>query len=86
MHLNLEVPGLRGEVNSIGSTFQASPVTRPLMSVSKICRNGFKCMFDNNEAQIVDKVGRVQCVFKRSGGLYVCNMKLKQPAPFGRQE
>jgi hypothetical protein len=84
--LNLEVPGVNGEFNRIGSTFQASPVTRPLMSVSRICKNGFRCVFDGDEAQVVDKDGKVQCVFKRSGGLYTCNMRLKAPAPFHRPE
>jgi hypothetical protein len=86
VHLNLDVPGASGDFNRIGSTFQASPVTRPLMSVSRICKNGFKCMFDENEAQVVDKTGKVQCVFKRSGGLYVCHMRLKAPTPFHRPE
>ena len=84
VHLNLRVPGARGEQNSVRSTFQASPVTRPLMSVSKICKNGFKCIFDDSEAQVVDKAGKTHCVFKRSGGLYTCTMKPR--APFQRQE
>ena len=50
VHLNLSAPGTKGAFSSIGSTFQAAPVTRPLMSVSKICKNGFKCIFDENEA------------------------------------
>ena len=86
VHLNLQAPGVNGETNFIGSTFQASPVTRPLMSVSKICRNGFRCNFDEKEAHIVDKTGKVQCVFKRSGGLYLRHMRLKAPAPFRRPE
>ena len=86
VHLNLHVPGANGEVNHIGSTFQASPVTRPLMSVSKICKNGFKCTFDDKEAQVTDKAGKVHCVFKRSGGVYLCNMRLKAPTPFRRQD
>jgi hypothetical protein len=86
VHLNFQVPGADGDVNSVGSTFQASPVSRPLMSVSRICKNGFKCTFDDQEAQIIDKDGKVQCVFKRSGGLYVCNMRLKAPSPFHRPE
>ena len=73
-------------MNNIGSVFQASPVTRPLMSVSKICRNGFKCNFTEDEAQVVDKTGKTQCVFKRRGGLYICNMRLKAPTPFTRPE
>ena len=86
VHLNLAAPGAGDAVKSIGSTFQASPVTRPLMSVSKICRNGFKCVFDEDEAQVVDKEGKTQCIFKRRGGLYISTMKLKAPTPFTRPE
>ena len=67
-------------------TFQCVKSAKALGSVSKICRHGFRCNFDDKEAQIVDKAGKVHCVFKRSGGLYVCNMRLKAPAPFHRQE
>ena len=37
------------------------------------------CIFDDNEAQVVDKAGKTHCIFKRSGGLYTCTMKLALP-------
>ena len=38
-------------------------------------------VFNKHKAVVRDKDGKVVCVFKRQGGLYVCRMKLK--APFG---
>ena len=84
VHLNLSVPGAGTEFTNVKSTFQASPVTRPLMSVSQICRNGLRCVFDDDKAEVVNKNGDVHCTFKRQGGLYVCNMRLKAPTPFTR--
>ena len=68
------------------STFQAARVTRPLFSVSKICRNGFRCEFDSDQALIIEKAtGETVCKFVERNGIYVTTVKLKSPAPFGRQ-
>ena len=62
------------------STFQVAEVTRPLMSVSKICDQGLRCLFDDQEALVCDKVsGKVLVTFKRHGGLYITRMRLKPP-------
>ena len=65
--------------------FQSADISRPLMSVSKICDNGFSCLFTKDGAQILDDTGKELCKFKRSEGLYVADMKIKPPAPFHRQ-
>ena len=67
---------------AVKSIFQITKVTRPLMSVSKICDEGMKAEFDSKRALIKDiKTGKVLCVFKRVGGLYIAKMRLKQPFP-----
>ena len=81
--LNLEAvapgsPGVR-----FRSTFQAAKVSRPLMSVSKICRNGYKCTFDDAQALIVDEKGQTVCRFVERNGIYLATVKLKSPTPFG---
>ena len=60
-----------GESQQFVSTFQAARITRPLMSVSKICSNGFKCLFDEGQARIVDAEDNVACIFEKRGGLYL---------------
>ena len=70
----------------IKSTFQVAEITRPLMSVSRICDLGMKCLFDNVKADVIDQNGDVVCSFIRDGGLYVAKMKFKKPDNFGRQE
>ena len=83
--LNLET----GDENpsSIASTFQVAKVSRPLMSVGKICDNNMNVVFDDNKATVVSKVDNsVVCTFLRqNGGLYLTKFRLKQPVPFGRQ-
>ena len=85
VRLNME--SKNGEASiGVESVFQVAEVSRPLMSVSKICKNGFKCVFDENEARVVDTDGKTQCVFKRKGGLYISTKRLKAPTPFIRPE
>ena len=63
-------------------TFQIAKVTRPLMSVSKICDSGMTAEFDKTKAVVRDSQGKTVCIFQRGGGLYVCRMPLKPPKPF----
>ena len=77
--LNLEQDGL-----AIQSTFQIAGITRPLMSVGRVCDQGLRCNFDDKEALVLDKSGSVVCRFERRGGLYVARLKLKSPELFAR--
>ena len=71
----------------IQSVFQIAAVTRPLMSVGRICDKGHRVTFDNVMAVATDKEGGEICWFHRNnGGLYVAKLKLRSPAGFGRQE
>jgi hypothetical protein len=65
------------------SVFQIAKVTRPLMSVGKICDNGMEILFDDKRAVIRDKSdGSELCVFERKpGGLYIGKFRLKAPSP-----
>ena len=91
VNLNLQA-NVDGHVSLLSSCFQVAEITRPLMSVSRICDQGLNCTFDDKEARIRDKNGATICVFERRGGLYVTTMKLKRPdtgqhsAPFPRQQ
>ena len=82
--LNLLAEGSKGGDNMIKSVFQIAEITRPLMSVSKICELGLKCVFDEHQPQVVSKNGKVLCTFERKGGLYVAKMTLKSPEGFQR--
>ena len=85
--LNFEAPNGQGGAQALRSVFQSARVTRPLMSVSQICDNGFKCIFERDKATVVDENMQPKFVFERRGGLYLSPMKLKAPSPpFGRQE
>ena len=82
--LQLESGGEDMPVNALTSTFQIAKVTRPRMSVSKVCDSGMTATFDREKAVVRDNQGKIVCVFRRVGGLYVCKMRLK-PASFRRQ-
>ena len=71
---------------AIRSTMQYTEVTRPFMSVGRICDQGLKCFFDNQNALVMDAEGNTVCSFERRGGLYVAEMNLKSPEHFVRQE
>ena len=77
--LNLEP--LNDSGTPLQSCFQIARVTRPLMSVGRICDNGLKVEFDDKQAVVRDKDGTSVCMFERKpGGLYTCRFRLKSPA------
>ena len=82
--VSVVLPAGNGKVNMGLATFQVAEVSRPLMSVSKICDQGYACLFTKDGAQILDSNQRKVCEFGRPNGLYVANMKLKSPEPFQR--
>ena len=69
--------GRRGR--DVRTTFQVARVTRPLMSVSKVCDAGMTMRFDSKMAVILDANGKEVCRFMRRGGLYVAKMRLRNP-------
>ena len=76
--LMLRAPnGDRGK--DIRTTVQCADVTRPLLSVSKICDAGMKVTFDQEKAVIIDQKGKEVCRFMRKKGLYVASMKIRNP-------
>ena len=82
--LNLHDTGIDRDIQSV---FQIAAVTRPLMSVGRICDEGHNITFDAVMAVVKSKDGGEICRFHRNGsGLYVAKLKLRSPAGFGGQE
>ena len=76
-----------GDGKDLKSVFQIAAVTRPLMSVGRICDQGHNITFDSVMAVVRDSDGTELARFSRqNGGLYVAKLKLRSPAGFGRQE
>ena len=73
--------------NTMATTFQLAKVSRPLMSVGRLCDAGMDVLFKKDRADVLATDGSVILSFERqSGGLYVARLKLKRPSPsFGRQ-
>ena len=68
--------------NSINGIFQIAAVTRPLMSVGKICDEGLTVVFQKNAATVFDKDKNPVCLFERQGGgLYIARLSLKAASP-----
>ena len=78
---------LSDEDKDIKSVFQIAAVTRPLMSVGKICDEGHSVTFSALMAVVHAQDGAELCRFQRNGaGLYVAKLKLRSPAGFPGQE
>ena len=73
-----------GETTDLRSVFQAADMMRPPMSVSQICDQGFKCVFTEARALVMNAEGKTMCEFDRQSGLYMANLRLEQPEHFGR--
>ena len=82
--LNLSDEGIGRDIQS---TFQIAAVTRPLMSVGRICDEGHTVTFDAIMAVVKSADGSELCRFQRgSNGLYVAKLKLRNPMGFGGPE
>jgi hypothetical protein len=82
--LNLTDDGTKRDLQS---TFQIAAVTRPLMSVGKICDGGHTVTFSNVMAVVHAADGSELARFQRNqNGLYIAKLKLRNPAGFPRQE
>ena len=78
---------LQDDGKDLQSIFQVAAVTRPLMSVGRICDQGHSIRFDALMAVVTSKEGAELCKFTRQpGGLYVAKLKLTNPTGFGGPE
>ena len=64
--------------------FQVADIMRPFMSVSQICNQGFKCVFTEAHALVMNAEGTTIGKLDRQSGLYVAKLGLRQPEPLGR--
>ena len=73
----------------IDTTIQIAKITRPLLSVTQMTKNGdISVLCKKDEALVLDAHDRILVVFQRKGGLYVAKMKVRNPkykAPFWGQ-
>jgi hypothetical protein len=73
------------ELNLVGpqgkfrSTFQVARVTRPLMSIARICDKGYDVTFKRSHASVLTSKGVEVCRFARKGNLYMVDVKLLAP-------
>ena len=83
--LNLQSTDKLG--NTMATTFQVAKVSRPLMSVGRLCDAGMDVLFKKERAEVLAADGSVIMSFERqNGGLYIAKLRLKRPSPpFGRQ-
>ena len=73
--------------HKVGGSFQVADVTRPLHSTGKICDENKEVLFTKGEATVVPAgalsrfLGTVRHIaeYKRNGGLYLANMKARDP-------
>ena len=85
----LSLQGAGDKDPTMSTTFQVAEVSRPLMSVGRLCDKGFDVLFKKDRADVLAPDNTVILSFERQhGGLYVAKLRLKRPtapAPFGRQ-
>ena len=68
------------------ATFQVADVSRPLMSVSKVCEMGNRVVFGANGGYILNLETGAATQFVKKDGIYVFNMWIPplSESPFGR--
>ena len=85
VHISMTAPG--GIECELETTIQITKITRPLLSVTQMTKNGdITVVCKKDEAVILSADHQVLALFKRKGGLYVADMKVRNPKfkpPFG---
>ena len=83
-NLGQAVLQLQAGSQRITAPFSVARVSRPLMSIGKICDQGHKVTFSKHKAVVTDASGKTICTFVRDKGLYLLKFRLKAPrSPFG---
>ena len=67
------------EGNRVNMNFQIAGVTKPLMSVGKICDRGNVVSFDAYGGRIKNKATGISTRFERKNGVYVLSAWTKVP-------
>ena len=78
-NVQMMMPGEGGKSSNITSTLQIANVTRPLLSVSRICANGFSVLRKKDHAVILDAQDNVVGRFEQKNGLYTATMQARNP-------
>ena len=76
---NLMSPDSQGGAHRITSKFEVADVTRALWSVGLICDSGLSVKFTSERAWVLDPSGRELCVFHRTNGLYIADVRIENP-------
>ena len=58
----------------MNSVFQVAEITRPLMSVSRICDQDMVCICEKDHGMVLDSGGNTVARFERHGDLYTFAM------------
>ena len=69
----------------VSSVLQVAQVTRPLLSIGKICDRGNTVTFSKHKGAVNASDGREICVFHREKGLYTTKLKVKRESSFTGQ-
>ena len=79
---SLNIQPMFDNTTGLKSCFQIARVTRPLMSVGRLCDSGMQVAFSDKQAVVSHSEGNQVCVFERKpGGLNTCKFRLKRPSP-----
>ena len=85
VHVVMVAPG--GIECELEATVQITKITRGLLSVTQMTKNGdISVVCKRDEAVVLNAQNQQLAVFKRKGGLYVADMKIRNPRfkpPFG---
>ena len=73
------LPGEKGKKVKCDNTFQIAKVSKPLMSVPRICAAGLDVLYRKDEAVILDPEHFVVGRFPKKRGLYMADIEIDNP-------
>ena len=75
----IRLPAGGDRTNDGQATFQVADVSRPLLSVSKICEKGNDVLCRKDAAYVLDSQANIVAKFEKRNGLYYATLALKNP-------
>ena len=70
------------DAKAVSLAFEVANISRPLASVSKICKKGFQAVFDDTESYLLHKATKQKIMLREENFMYYLDIWVEVPVDF----